>query len=147
MTETTASASAAEQQKTTAALFGALLIPSPDPMLKAHADLLESVEMTMTGWLRRRHEAIVETQSLVSRLRNSSDPADFVTAQQEWVSGEFRRLAADAAACQSAAHDLVERARHWYPNGAQCMESAASAAAGAANAAGRPLRMTPKAAE
>ncbi len=147
MTETTASAGAAEQQKNTAAIFGTLLNVGPDPVLKAQADLLLSVETTMTGWLRRRHEAVTETQNLVARLRSSSDPADFMTAQQEWVSGEFRRMAADAAACQTAAQEFVERARTWFPNGAQCMQSVASAAGDGSHAASKPLRMAPKAAE
>ena len=147
MTETSASAGAAEQQKASAAFFSSMFNTGADPVLKAQADLLASVETTMTAWLRRRHEAVQETQNLVARLRSSSDPAEFVNAQQEWMSGAFRRLAADAAACQTAAQEIVDRARTWFPNGMDGTHSVASAAEEAPRAAGKPLRVANKAAE
>lgn len=150
MTETTGSAAAAGQQKATAAFFSSMFNAGADPLLQAQADLLASVETTMSGWLRRRHEAVQETQTLFARLRTSSDPAEFISAQQEWVSGALRRLAADAASYQTAAQDIAERARTWVPNAAASADaapSAASAAAEATRAAGKPLRMAGKAAE
>lgn len=147
MTETTASAGAAEQQKATAAFFSTMINSGADPVLKAQADLLASVETTMTAWLRRRHEAVQETQHLVARLRTTSDPAEFMNAQQEWMSGAFRRLTADAAACQSAAQEIVDRARTWFPNGVEATENVAAAAGEAARAATKPLRVASKAAE
>ena len=147
MTETTASAGASDQQKTSAALFGSVFNSGAEPVLQAQADLLASVETTLSGWLRRRHEAVRETQALVARLRGSSDPADFATAQQEWVSGAVRRLAADATAFQTAAQEIAERARGWFPNGAEIAASAASAATEATKAAGKTLRVANKAAE
>ena len=150
MTETTATAGAAEQQKATAAFFSSMFNSGADPVLKAQADLLASVETTMTAWLRRRHEAVQETQALVARLRSSSDPSELITAQQEWMSGAFRRLAADATACQSAAQEMVDRARTWFPNGVDASDSvaAASTAAGdTARQAAKPLRVANKAAE
>lgn len=150
MTETATPSGSAEQQKATAAFFGSVLNSGADPVLKAQADLIASVETTLSGWLRRRGEAVQETQTLVARLRTTSDPAAFVTAQHEWVSSAFRRLAADAAAYQTAAQDIVDRARTWFPNGAENVaESAASetAAGEAARAAGKPYRVASKAAE
>lgn len=149
MTETAASAGPAEQLKTTAAFFSSVLNSGADPVLKAQADMLASVEATMTAWLRRRHEAVQETQNLVARLRTTSDPAEFMTAQQEWMSGAFRRMAADAAACQTAAQEIVDRARTWFPNGVESTESAVSAmpADEAGRAAGKPYRVASKAAE
>ena len=118
-----------------------------DPVLKAQADLLASVETTFSGWLGRRREALQDTQSLVARLRTSSDPVEFVSAQQEWVSGAFRRLAADAAAYQTAAQEIVDRARTWFPNGTEAADAVATAASEASKAASKPLRVANRAAE
>jgi len=130
MTETPATLDIAEQQKNTAAFIGSVLNSSADPLLKAQADLLESVESTVTDWLHRRHEAVVDTQKLVARLRTINDPAEMLKAQQDWVTGAFRRLAADAAAAQSATLELVERSRGWIQ---QEVETAAESVAAAAD--------------
>ena len=151
MDETKASAGSTEQQNNPVAFFGAMFNSGAEPVLKAQADLLASVETTMSDWLRRRQEAVLETQTLVTRLRASSDPAELAKAQQEWVSGAFRRLAADAAACQTATQALVDRARGWFPNGidapAADVPHADVPAADEAARATRPLRMANRAAE
>ncbi len=141
MTETTTTADAAAQHKNASAFFASVINSGADPLLKAQADLLVSVETTMTDWLRRRQEAVAETQQLVSRLRTSSDPIDLLKAQQEWVSGAFRRMTADAAACQSATNQLVDRARTWFPQGAEILGNVATDAAEATRSAGRSLRV------
>jgi hypothetical protein len=144
MTETTVISvpDIAEQQKVAAALLGAALSTGAEPMLKAQADLLTSMESTMTGWLHRRHEAVADTQRLVARLQGNTDPAEFLKVQQEWASSVFIRLADDTAAYQVAALRLVECARNWFPLGA---ESGASQIAAATRAAGKPPRMAAKA--
>jgi hypothetical protein len=147
MTESPTTIDLAEQQKTAAAFIGSVLNSGADPVLKAQADLLVSVESTLTDWLHRRHEAVVETQQLVARVRASSDPTELFKAQQDWVSGAFRRLAADATAAQTAALQLVERSRTWIQQGVEAAESVAPHAAEAAHAAAKPVRATAKAAE
>jgi hypothetical protein len=102
------------------------------------ADLLASIELTMTAWLDRRHEAVLDTQRLVARLSGNTDPAEFLKVQQEWASGMFTRLADDTAAYQSAVLQLVNCARNWFPSGA---ESAASQVAAATRAARKPPRI------
>jgi len=141
MTETTTSSDAAGQQRTAAVFFGSVLNSGADPLLKAQADLLESVETTVTGWLRRRHEAVLTTQELVARLRTTSDPSEIVTIQQEWVTGAFRRLTDDVTACQTAAQQLVDRARTWFPAVAEIGQNGASQAAEGSRPAGKSLRV------
>jgi hypothetical protein len=141
MTETTASADATAQQKTTAAFFGSVLNSGTDPLLKAQADILSSVETTVTDWLHRRQEAVAETQNLVARLSTSSDPAELLKLQQEWVSGAIRRLSADAAAYQTATQQLVERARGWFPQATEIADNIAANTAAATRAAGKSLRV------
>lgn len=143
MTETTAASDVAAQQKTAAAFIGSILNSGADPLLKAQADILVTVETTMTDWLHRRQEGLAETQTLVARLRTSSDPADFLKAQQEWISGAIRRLSADAAAYQSATQQFVDRARSWFPNGIDGTTNVA-AASDTARPAGKPLRVANK---
>ena len=132
----------AEQQKVATALLGSALSMGAEPMLKAQADLLASIASSMTDWLHRRHEAVAGTQRLVARLHGNTDPAEFLKVQQEWISGVFNRLAADTAIYQSAALQLVDCARNWFPQGA---ESAASPVAAATRAARKPPRMAAEA--
>lgn len=151
MTETTASTIAAEQQKSTAAFFSTVFHSGAEPVLKAQADLLASFETSVTAWLRRRHEAVTDTQALVARLRTSSDPAEVASAQQEWVAAAVRRLSADTADFQNAAQHF---ARSLFPQAVQAAQSvehgavdAAGDAAAAARAAGKQLRVANKAGE
>jgi hypothetical protein len=88
---------------------------SVGPLLNAQADLLAGAEATLADWLHRRHEAIADTQQLISRMQTGVDPAAAFKAQQEWVSRSLRRLAADADACHSATQQLMERAPSWFP--------------------------------
>jgi hypothetical protein len=136
----------AEQQKNAAALVGTMLNSGAEPILKAQAEILVSVESTFTDWLHRRHEAVAETQKLVERLRTTSDPSEMLKAQQDWVTGAFRRLAADAAAAQSATMEFVDRSRGWIKQGADAASEIVPHAGEAARAVTKPMRMT-KAAE
>ncbi|MGA3004555.1 MAG: hypothetical protein ABSE20_22800 [Acetobacteraceae bacterium] len=138
----------AEKQKTLEAIPAVVLEWSVGPLLNAQADLLAGAEATVTDWLHRRHEAIVDTQQLIARVQTGADPVAAFKAQQEWISRSFRRLVADADACRSATQQLMERAPSWFPrggwmwfgNGSGNGEAAASQAA-ATRAAARPLRM------
>jgi hypothetical protein len=132
----------AEQQKIATALLVPVLTAGAEPLLKAQADLLASIEATMTNWLHRRHEAVADTQRLVARLHGNTDPAEFLKVQQEWASGMFTRLADDTAAYQSAVLQLVNCARDWFPQGA---DNATSQAAAATRATGKLHRMAAKA--
>ena len=113
MTETSTMHGFAEQQKTAAGLMGAMLDAGADPMLKAQADVLDSVGTAMTDWLKRRQEAVVEAQQLIAQLQEVSGPAELLKAQQEWMAGAFRRMNADAIAYQASAMQLVEKSRNW----------------------------------
>lgn len=147
MTETTATPDVAAQQKAAATFIGAVLNSGTDPLLKAQADILVSVESTFTDWLRRRHEAVVDTQNLVARMRANSDPGELLKAQQDWLSGAFRRLSADAAAYQSATQQLMERSRGWFPLGSEFADSVVSQVTESTRAVTKPLRVHSKAAE
>ncbi len=137
-----------EKQKSAEAIPAAALEWTVGPLLNAQADLLAGAEATVTDWLHRRHEAIVDAQQLITRMQTGIDPAGAFKAQQEWMSRSFRRLVADADACKSATQQLMERAPSWFPrggwiwfgNGSGNGEVAASQAA-ATRAAGRSLRM------
>jgi hypothetical protein len=144
-----------ERTKTAAALFGALFNPGIGPVLKAQADLLVEAETGVTDWLRRCHEAVVDTQQLVSHLRTSKDPFDALKVQQEWMSRAFLRMAADTTAYQAATRQLTERAKTWFPQSkaftdsvaaAASADSMASQAAAVTRAAAKPLREANKSA-
>lgn len=137
-----------ERPKPVEATPAAALEWSVGPLLNAQADLLAGAEATVTNWLHRRHEAIVDTQQLIANMQTGGNPAATFKAQQEWISRSFRRLIADADACHSATQDLMKRAPSWFPNGGwmwfgngfASAETSASQA-GATRAAVRPLRM------
>jgi len=82
MNESTINPDIAEQQKTASAFFGSVLNSGADPVLKAQADILISVENTVTGWLRHRQEAVVEAQNLIARLSTGGDPSELLKVQQ-----------------------------------------------------------------
>jgi hypothetical protein len=140
----------AEIHKTAEAIPVAALEWGVGPLLNAQADLLAGAEATMTDWLHRRHEAIVDAQQLIARMQTGVDPAAAFKAQQEWISRSFRRLVADAGACHSATQHLIERSPSWFPRGGWMWfgngsgspnEAAAASQAVATRAIGRPLRM------
>ena len=56
----------------------------------------------MTEWLHRRHEAVLDAKRLIARVRESQDVNELLRAQQDWMAGAFRRMAADAGGFQSA---------------------------------------------
>lgn len=113
MTKSTAIPGFAEQQNAATAFIGTLLNSGADPMLKAHADVLESVGTAMTGWLQRRQEAVADAQRLIAQLQAVSGPGEMLKAQQEWMGGAFQRMNADAIAYQASAMQLAEKSRHW----------------------------------
>jgi hypothetical protein len=137
-----------EKQKPAEGIPAAALEWSVGPLLNAQADLLAGAEATVTDWLHRRHEAIVDAQQLIGRVQTGVNPAAAFKAQQEWMTRSFRRLVADADACHSITQQLMERAPSWFPsggwmwlgNGSTSTETSASQAA-ATRAAGKPLRM------
>jgi hypothetical protein len=130
------------QQKTATAFLGTVLDAGVEPLLKAQTDLLSNIEATMTEWLHRRHEAVAAAQRLIGRVRSSSDPTEVMSAQQEWVTGAFHLLAADASAFQSATMQFMDGARAWAQQG---VEKVVPQAAAATQAAMKPLRMAAKA--
>jgi hypothetical protein len=146
------------------AFFNNLFNPDAGPLLKAQADLLSGLATTFPDWLRRRQDAVEDTQQLVERLRTSSNPLETLKTQQEWMAHSFLRLAADTAAYLSITEKMMDRARTWVPpsmknttpkgaESAQDAERAASAgvkptethAAAAARTAARPMQITEKA--
>jgi hypothetical protein len=160
----------AQQLKANTAFFNNLFNPSVGPLLKAQADLLSGIETTFPDWLRRRQDAVEDTQQFVERLRTSSNPLETLKTQQEWMARSFLRLAADTAAYLSITEQMMDRARTWVPPGlentgnttskgaesaqdAQRAERAASAgvktaeaqAAAAARTTARPVQITERA--
>ena len=113
MTESSAIPGFAEQRNAATAFLGTVLNSGADPMLKAQADLLDSVGTAMTNWLQRRQEAVVDAQRLIAQLQAVSSPAEMLKAQQEWMAAAFQRMNADAIAYQTSATQLVEKSRHW----------------------------------
>jgi ribose 5-phosphate isomerase len=98
----------AEQQKALASMINTgFFADRTKDLLSVQADFLMGLENAITEWLNRRHEAIVDTQRLVSRLGDTQDPAEVWKAQQEWIANELHRLAADAAGCRQAASQVV----------------------------------------
>lgn len=85
------------------------------PLLNAQADLLVGAEVSVSDWLHRRHEAVVDARQLIARVRGNTDPADALKAQQEWMSRSLRRLAADANAYHSVARQVMDHAASWFP--------------------------------
>jgi hypothetical protein len=151
MSETNPLPSMVEKPKPTDAIPAAVRDWGVAPLLNAQADLLAGAEATVTDWLRRRHDAVVDMQQLIARMHTGFDPADTFKAQRELMSRSFQRLAADAEACHSATQHLLDRAPSWFPNGgwmwfpwgAGSTDTPATQAA-ATRAAGRPLRMANK---
>jgi hypothetical protein len=151
MSEANSMPNVAEQQKQPEAIAGAAPDWGVGSMLNAQADLLAGAEATVTHWLQRRHEAVLDIQQLIAGMHIGTNTADVLKAQQEWVSRSFRRLAADADAYQSVTQRLLDRASSWFPQGGlmwfprgpSSPESSATQAA-ATRAAGRPLRMANK---
>jgi hypothetical protein len=113
MTETSAAPGLAEQQTMVTTFIGTVLNSGAEPLLKAQADLLDTAGTAVTDWLQRRQEAVMEAQRLVACLQAVRSPAEMLKAQQEWMTGAFQRLNADAAAYQASAVQLVEKSRHW----------------------------------
>ena len=113
MTETSALRGFTDQQQAATGFIGTMLNSGADPMLKAHADLLDSVGTAMIDWLQRRQEAVVGAQRLIAQLQMVSSPAEMLKAQQEWMAGAFQHMNADAIAYQASAMHLLEKSRHW----------------------------------
>jgi len=109
-----------EQQKSIGSLFNtAFFADRTRDLLSVQADFLLGLENAITEWLNRRHEAIIDTQRLVSRIGDTQDPAELWRAQQDWITNELRRLAADAAGYQAAAAQMVASVGQRIPGAAQ----------------------------
>src|ERR1700739_1445756 len=94
----------AGQAKTAADFFKFTLFAwGAESVLRAESELLADAETTMTKWLQRRREAVLDTQRLVVQMRESQDLSDVFRAQQVWMVGAFRRLTEDAEGYQKAA--------------------------------------------
>jgi hypothetical protein len=145
MADTSSAPQYTEQTNNTAVgIFGSVFLPGIAPVLKAQEDLLLSAETTVGEWLRRQHDAVVDTQHMIANLRATADPFEALKAQQEWMSRALLRLAMDTAAYQSVAQQLRDRAWTWFPKVADVGAGAASRDAAATRAAGKPLRMADK---
>ena len=83
-----------------------------EALLGLQADLLVGIEFALTDWMHRRHEAVLDAQRLIARARETQDTNELLRAQQEWMAGALRRMAADAASFQSR-HPLREQS--WAP--------------------------------
>src|ERR1700722_10282320 len=111
MAEPSVASDLAQQLKANTAFFNNLFNPDVGPLLKAQADLLSGIATTFPDWLRRRQDAVDDTQQFVERLRTSNNALETVKTQQEWMAHSFLRLAADTAAYLSITEQTVDRAR------------------------------------
>jgi hypothetical protein len=90
--------------------------------------------MTMTKWLHRRRETVLDTQPLFARVRESRNLSEVVKAQQDWMTGAFRRLTEDAADYQKTAcspailtkREFAEDEKAGEPSGLKTAENAAA---------------------
>jgi len=130
----------AQQLKANTAFFNNLFNSGVGPLLKAQADLLSGIETAFPDWLRRRHDAVVDTQQFVERLRMSSNLLETLKTQQEWMARSFLRLAADTAAYLSVTEQTMDRARTWVPPSLQNTGDTPSKGAESTQDAGRPER-------
>ena len=148
MSETNPNPAVSERPKSVNTGAGAALDWGVGPLLNAQADLLAGAEVTVTEWLHRRQEAVVDTRQLIASMQTGSDPADAFRAQRDWMSRSFKRLAADADAYHSVAQKLIDHAPAWFPRGGWmgfplngAATDAAASQAAATRAVSRPLRM------
>jgi hypothetical protein len=166
MSEANAIPSPVEQPKTEATP-GAALDWGIGPLLDAQAEILAGAEATVTDWLRRRREAILDTRQLIGRVRVGGDLTETFQAQRDWISRSFERLAADTDAYQSVARQVMDRApglfsqapwlaegswfpagswfsgTGWFPQSAKSPDASSSQSA-ATRTGVRPLRMANK---
>jgi hypothetical protein len=111
MSQTISAFDFTEQQRAGAALFGnAVFNHCVEAMLAAQASLFVNGEAVLMAWMNRRHEAILDAQRLLARMRECRDFSDAIQAQQEWMSGALKRLTDDAAGYQHAMQVLVSAA-------------------------------------
>ena len=109
MSHATQTTEHADLQRTASTFFAAAFSPQgAEALLSAQAEFLQRMGSAMNDWMHRRHEAVVDAQRVVARMRDTSDVSEIFKAQQEWIAGEFERLSADAAACQSMAHTFMK---------------------------------------
>ena len=101
----------AEHQRAGAALFSnALFSQGLEAVLASQASLFVNGEAVLMAWMNRRHEAILDAQRLLARMRECRDVSDAIQVQQEWMSGALKRLTDDAVGYQQAVQMLVSAA-------------------------------------
>lgn len=125
MSQTISAFDFSEQQRAGAALFSnAVFNQGLEAMLAAQASLFVNGEAMLMAWMNRRHEAILDAQRLLARMRDCRDFSDAVQAQQEWMSGALKRLTDDAAGYQQAVQMLVSAATPEGEQGARARPEA-----------------------
>lgn len=103
-------------------LRSTLLNQGSEALLRAESEFLTGAEATITEWLHRRREAILDTQRLLARVRESHDVSDVLKAQQDWMAETFRRLADDAQSYSKATLVFANVARHQFGAIEQALE-------------------------
>jgi hypothetical protein len=76
--------------------------------LQTQANVLAQLETLGTAWMQRRQEALHDLRCYAERVAATKDPADFMRAQQDLITGAVTRLSGDIAAFQQAAASLLE---------------------------------------
>jgi hypothetical protein len=128
MNELNQPASFADQQNAmTAFLSSTWANAGTESLLNLQADFLVGMESAMADWLHRRHEAVLDAKRLLMRLRDTQDINEQLRAHQEWITGAWRRLAADATSFQSALL-VANRSGHEAEENSRAAASATSAA-------------------
>ncbi len=82
---------------------GSVVPKTADLWVETQARLFEQVDEVARRWLDRRREALDAARQSMEEMRRSSDIADLMRVQQDWVLGAVRRVAADITEMTGAA--------------------------------------------
>jgi hypothetical protein len=78
--------------------------------VESQARAFERFDEVARRWLHRRREALDATRQSLEEMRDSSDLAELMRIQQEWVLGSMRRLTADFVELSGIALNLAQGA-------------------------------------
>ena len=83
---------------------------APDLWVESQAKAFERFDEAARRWLDRRREALDATRQSFEDMRDSSDLAELMRIQQDWVLGSMRRLTADFVELSGVALNLAQSA-------------------------------------
>jgi hypothetical protein len=72
-----------------------------DGFWQGQIQAIEAMQELTTGWLQRRHDALVAARTATAAACACNDPVEALRAYQTWASGSVERLTADVMAIQA----------------------------------------------